>query len=90
MKPIARLGDTATCPGCEPRTPVQIIKVLTNRSFSGNRPIATIGSLLSRCAAVTVEGSQTVFVENRPVHRLGDRNSCGGATFTGNTQTLVG
>ncbi len=90
MRAIARRLDKATCPGCLPRSLVFIAWVPTQRTFSTNRPIATVGSRLSRCRAITTEGSLTMFVENRPVHRVGDRNNCGGRTIGGDPRSFVG
>lgn len=83
MKPQARLGDLErTWVGLRP-----ITHCFANRTYVDNKKAAAVGDKITRFTAV--QGSSTVFIENRRAHRLGDRNSGGGVCIQGSSHVFV-
>lgn len=90
MQPIARQFDLVSCPSiqCNPKV-APIVRMQAQRSFIENRLVAVRGDG-AQCGAILIEGSFKTYVENRPVHLLGQRNSCAGSCLTATQRTFSG
>jgi uncharacterized Zn-binding protein involved in type VI secretion len=72
-----------------------VIEAIVTASLCGGERIATVGAI-HRCPVhghgtnEVVEGSATVWVEGKPVARVGDRCGCGAVIITGIPTVLVG
>ena len=91
MTNIAVLGDTNSHVGGP-------LRPMLSTVFIGNLAISTVGDAAGadskcdggnpHCSPIPVLGSPNVFVENKPVHRVGDPRSCGAVTIVGLNLTV--
>lgn len=92
-RPQARKGDTETCPKCPmpPYCPTGPLAIMNcTHTYVNNRIPAVVGDGIVCCAIATaIEGSSSVYIENRQAHRLGDANSCG-VCIEGSPDVYVG
>lgn len=96
MPSAARLGDSCTGHGCwPPRANASAsIDVLINgrgafRVGDGWLP-HTCPSIPETHASTQAGGSPTVFVNGKPLARVGDSVACGGSVATGSGDVLAG
>jgi uncharacterized Zn-binding protein involved in type VI secretion len=92
MPAVQRKGD--------PNSGGGIITTGDNTVLVNNRPIATVGLLVSphppcpkgaiHCAARTSSRSQSVRVNNKPVSMTGNKDTCGHARTGGSPDVRVG
>ncbi len=88
MKPICRMGDLSAGLGKA---------IATSRTVYANfLPVALVGNMLTphikgprHAVSRIVTGSPTVFIEGRPVARLGSISSCGHKMITGSFNVLT-
>jgi uncharacterized Zn-binding protein involved in type VI secretion len=80
------------------KPPGNIIKVEQQTVFVNGQPLSVNGSEVSGHPGgkphsdkpKTANGSSTVFVNNKPVNRVGDADTCGHKRLTGSSDVFVG
>jgi len=78
--------------------PGTIVKVTQNTVFVNGLPLSVDGSLVSGHPGgkphsdnpKTANGSNTVFVDGKPVNRVGDADTCGHKRLTGSPDVFIG
>ena len=96
MAAVARLGDTCTGHGCWPpranveaSTTVFINGLGAHRQGDGWAP-HTCPSIPETHASVLAGGSTSVFVNGKPLGRIGDAVACGSSVSTGSPNVFAG
>jgi hypothetical protein len=63
--------------------------MLCQKTYVNNRIASVCGDGIT-CGARTSGSSRSVYIENRPAHRLTNLNTCGGVTVTASPDTYTG
>jgi len=92
----ARVTDNHTCPltnpNASPHTGGPVMPPGIPTVLIGGKPAATVGSMCV-CAGPPdsiIKGSASVFINNKPAARQGDKTAHGGSITAGCTSVIIG